>query len=350
MTRQHSLRRQASARADQGSRAPTALLDLIVGAWSAQAVSVAARLGIADLLAKGPRSSAELAAATQSHPQALHRLLRALASFGVFAEIGSGRFALTPLAEQLRSDATASLRGYAMLLGQDWHWQACGNLLHSVRTGESAIEHATGLSVFDYLARHPEAASAFDAAMNSRSSFEDEAIAAAYDFPGGTIVDIGGGRGSLLARILERTPDADGVLFDLAHVLAGAAAVVRAAEVARRCRLLAGDFFESVPPGDLYVMKKIIHDWDDERARRILANCRAAIKSDGRLLILEQVILPGNGQAIGKIFDLQMLAQTPGGRERTEAEYRALLADAGFELARIIPSACPLDIVEARPC
>jgi hypothetical protein len=246
--------------------------------------------------------------------------------------------------------APVSLRAYAILLGEEWHWRAWGRLRHAVRTGECAFEHVSGMQVFDFLARHAEAAKVFDAAMTSRSSIEDRAIAAAYDFARGTIVDVGGGRGSLMITILRQNPQARGILFDRPHVIAGAAAPAGEAGVADRCRVLAGDFFDRVPAGgDVYLMKKIIHDWDDERARAILANCRAAMTAAGRLLLLEQVILPGNGPSFGKVADLQMLVMTPGGRERTEAEYRTLLAAAGFELTRIIPTDCPLGMIETAP-
>jgi hypothetical protein len=349
MTGQHSLKHQQPAAAATAAPASD-LLRLIFGAWPAQAIAVAAQLGIADLLADGPRPCSDLAVATQCQKEALYRLMRALASVGVFAEDESGRFRLTPMAEHLRSDAPVSLRGYALRLRQEWVWRACGSLLRSVQTGKPSVEHIIGMPVFDYLAAHPEAAQAFDAAMTSRSSSEDKAIAAAYDFSAGTIVDIGGGRGSLVASVLQQHPKADGILFDLPHVLKGAATVLRTVGVEARCRLQAGDFFTSVPPGgDIYMMKKIIHDWDDERAGRILARCRAAMTGEGRLLILEQVIRPGNGPSLGKLSCLQMLALTPGGRERTEVEYRSLLAGAGLELVRIIPTGCPLDVVEARP-
>jgi hypothetical protein len=325
------------------------LLNLIVGSWVSQAISVAAKLGIADLLEEGPRSCADLAKAAGAHPDALYRLLRTLASTGIFAEEDDGRFALTPLAEGLRTNAPASLRAYAAFCAEDWHWQAWGQLLHSVRTGNSAFEHVHGTQLFDYFARHPQAARAFDEAMTSRGNLEDRAIAAAYDMPR-TIVDVGGGRGSLIATMLRRNPEARGILFDRPHVIAGATALIREAGLADRCQLVAGDFFDRVPAGgDVYLMKKVIHDWDDARARAILANCRAVMAGNSRLLLLEPVILPGNDPAFGKLLDLQMLVQTPGGRERTESEHRTLLAAAGLRLTRILPTECTLSIIEAAP-
>lgn len=186
--------------------------------------------------------------------------------------------------------------------------------------------------------------------MASRSRLEDRAIAEAYDFHRGTIVDVGAGRGSLIATILQQAPSARGILFDLPHVMAGSAALLREARLANRCQFVAGDFFDLIPPGgDIYLMKKIIHDWDDERARAILSNCRAAMSAGARLLLLEHVIRPGDAPAFGKLLDLQMLVMTPGGRERTEAEFNTLLAASGLQLARIIPTRCPLSVIEAGP-
>ncbi len=337
-------------RPSAASRA-TALLNLMVGSWISQAISVAAKLGLADLLEDGPRSCAELAEATKTHPCALYRVMRALASVGIFAEDERGRFELTPLADNLRTNASTSLREYAIFLGEPWHWRAWGDLLHSVRTGESAFEHAFGVHLFDHFAQHPDAAQIFGAAMTSRSRLEDRAIAEAYDFPRDTtIVDVGAGRGSLIATIRQQTPGARGILFDLPHVMAGCAALLREARLANRCQFVAGDFFSEVPPGgDIYLMKKVIHDWGDERAGSILANCRAGMAANARLLPLEHVIRPGNAPAFAKLLDLQMLVQTPGGRERTEAEYSTLLATSGLQLARIIPTRCPLSIIEALP-
>ena len=351
MTSQRLLQQQETTTADLPvAPSPRGLLDLMLGGSVAQAISVAARLGIADLIEDGPRPHTELAAAVKVDPGTLYRLLRVLASVGIFAENADGAFELTPLADGLRTKAPTSLRDYAVLLGEEWYRGAWSQLQHSVRTGESAFEHVFGSPIFNYFARNPAAAAVFDAAMTSRGSMEDSAIAAAYDFAHRTVVDVGGGRGSLIATILRQHPGSRGVLFDLSHVVPGAAALVREAGLADRCRFVCGDFFEQIPPDeDVYLMKKIIHDWSDERACRILANCRAAMARSGRLLLLEQVIRPGNAPSLGKVMDLQMLVLTSGGRERTEADYKALLGSAGFELARIIPTKCPLHIIEAMP-
>ena len=342
--------RQQAGTGDASAR--MALMELAIGAMVGQAVHVAAKLGIADQLVGRPKTPAELAEATGTRADTLHRLLRALASRGVFAETADGRFALTPVAEGLRSDAPGSLRAYAVLLGEDWVWRAWGQLSHSVRTGQSALEHAFGRDVFAYLAEHPEAASVFDAAMTSRTRQEIDAVAAAYEWPAaGTIVDVGGGQGALLAAILARGPDLQGILYDLPHVIAAArGGPIDAAGLAGRCELAAGSFFERVPAGgDLYLLKRVIHDWDDERAAAILRNCRAAMSATARLLVVDHVLSPGNAPSLGKWLDLQMLVMTPGGRERDEAGFRALLSSAGLGLKRILPAGPTASLVEAVP-
>ncbi len=327
------------------------LLQLASGSWIGQAVHVAAKLGIADLLEDGPKSPATVAGAIGAHAGALHRLLRALASLGIFAEDADGRFALTPLAEGLRTNAPGSLRAYAIMMGEEWHWRAWGELLHSVRTGQPAFEHVFGCHVFTYFGEHPEAAGVFNAAMTSRTGQETAAVIAAYDWPvSGTIVDIGGGQGALLNAILARSPEARGVLFDLPHVMAAAREFIGRTGLADRCELAAGDFFEQVPKGGgLYLLKRVIHDWEDERAIAIMRSCRAAMGETSRLLVIEHVLPPGNAPSWGKLLDLQMLVLTPGGRERDEATFRALLASAGLRLERIIPAGPTASLIEAVP-
>jgi O-methyltransferase domain/Dimerisation domain len=333
-----------------GAADPMALLRLASSHWVGQAVHVAAKLGVADLLEDGPKTPAALAEATGAHAGALHRLLRALASLGVFAEDGAGRFTLTPLAEGLRTSVPGSLRAYAILMGEEWHWRPWGELLASVRTGRPAFQEVFGQDVFQYLGKHPDAASVFNAAMTSRTGQENAAVTAAYDWPAGTIVDIGGGQGALLAAILERTPGARGVLFDLPHVIAAAAGLIEGAGLTARCELAAGSFFEQVPAGgDLYLLKRVIHDWDDERAAAILRRCRAAMGEGSRLLVIEHVLPSGNAPSWGKLLDLQMLVMTPGGRERDEAGFRSLLASAGLVLERIIPAGPTASLIEAVP-
>jgi hypothetical protein len=328
-----------------------ALLHMVTGCWVSQALYVAAKLGIADLLHEGPQSCASLAEATQTHAGALYRVLRALASVGVLAEHEEGRFRLTPLADLLRTDAPGSLRAFAIMLGAPEHWRAWEGVLHSVRTGQPAFDHVFGSPLFQYFSTHPEAARIFDDAMTSRSGQENIAIVAAYDFAAiHTVVDVGGGQGTLLASILGVHPNTRGVLFDLSHVIAPTRARIERTGQAARWECVAGDFFAAVPAGgDCYLLKKVIHDWDDERAKHILTNCRTAIPDTGRLLLIEPLIPPGNEASFNKLLDLLMLVWNAGGRERTEREHQSLLASSGFHLSRVIPTRSGVSIIEAVP-
>ena len=326
-----------------------ALLRLVSGAWTAQAVHVAARLGIADLLADGPKAPDMLAAATGAHGPTLGRLLRALASLGVFAEQPDGRFGLTPLAGGLRRDAEGSLRDYAVMMGDEWHWRAWGELLHSVQTGKTGFEKLHGEPIFDYLGKHPDEAAVFDQAMVAIHGRETAAIIAAYDFSQfHEIIDLGGGNGSQLCEILAATPEGKGVVFDLAHVIKRAKATIATAGLDSRCRTVGGSFFDSVPAGaDAYILRHIIHDWDDEKSLTILRNIHRAMGPDGRLLLVEGVIPPGNEPCFGKLLDLTMLT-IPGGKERTAEEYRTLLRAAGFDLTRIVPTQAEVSVIEGK--
>lgn len=328
-----------------------ALLHMATGCWVSQALYVAAKLGIADLLHERPQSCASLAEATQMHAGALYRVLRALASVGVFAEHEEGRFSLTPLADLLRTDAPGSLRAFAIMLGAPEHWRAWEGVLHSVRTGQPAFDHVFGSPLFQYFSTHPEAARIFDDAMTSRSGQENTAIVAAYDFAATqTVVDVGGGQGTLLASILDAHPNTRGVLFDLAHVIAPTRARIERTGQAARWECVAGDFFAAVPAGgDCYLLKKVIHDWDDERAQCILTNCRTVIPDTGRLLLIEPLIPPGNETSFNKLLDLLMLVWNAGGRERTEREHQSLLASSGFHLSRVIPTRSGVSLIEAVP-
>jgi hypothetical protein len=315
----------------------------------AQAIHVAARLGVADLLTDGPRPPAELAEATGTHARSLYRLLRALASVGVFAEDDQGRFGLTPLAECLRSGVPGSQRSAAIMMGEE-HYRCWGDLLHCIRTGQTAFEHLVGQPVFDYLAGHPRQARLFDEAMVGIHGAETRAMLDACDFGTfGSLVDIGGGNGSLLIETLRRHPSLRGVLFDRPDVVERARAGLEAAGVAGRCTLVGGSFFESVPEGgDAYLLRHIIHDWDEERCLLILRNCRRALGPAARLLLVETVIPPGNEPSFGKLLDLNMLV-VPGGMERTEREYRDLLAAAGFRLERVVPTRAEVSVIEGVP-
>jgi SAM-dependent methyltransferase len=326
------------------------LQHLIAGYWVSQAVAVAAQVGLADLLADGPRPTAELAEATGAHPRALYRLLRALAGVGVFTEVEPGSFGLTPMAELLRSDAPASLRGMAVYLCGDEHWRAWGHLGYSVRTGHSAFEHLFGTDPWEYRARHPETNAAFNAFMTGLVTQLADAVAAAYDFSGmRAVVDVGGSHGALLVAILRANPGVRGVLFDLPHVAEGAKARLGAAGLSDRCEVVGGDMFEGVPEGgDAYILSRVIHDWDEDRSVAILQQCHRAIAPGGKLLLAEEVIPPGDAPSYGKLSDLNMLV-SPGGQERTEAEYRALYEAAGFTLTRVIPTRSRVSVVEGTP-
>src|SRR6202521_1833564 len=326
---------------------PVAMLDMIKGFWVSRALYVAAKLGISDLLCDEPKNSADLAQATGAHAPSLYRVLRALDSVGVFAEDDRGRFALTPLGATLRTDVPGSLRYFAIEeLGEN-HYPAWERVLHSVETGAIAFNHVYGVSKWQYMAEHPDEAKIFDAAMSSFSSVVAAAVVAAYDFSSSaTVVDIGGGDGTLLTAILKGNPQLRGVLADLPHVAEGAQRRFKTEGLADRCEIAAGSFFESAPAGDTYVLKWIIHDWDNQRSAAILKNCRSAMATNGRVLLVEAVIQPGTATSFSKYVDLNMLVMT-GGRERTEAEYRALLDSAGLRLTRIVPTHTEMSIIEA---
>lgn len=324
------------------------LREQIMGFRATQMIHVAAKLGLADLLAVGPRSVEQLAAAAGAEAQALHRLLRALASLGIFAEDPAGEFVLTPQAELLRSDVQGSLRDAALLYGEDWLWQAYGNMTHSVRTGAPAFTKTHGQPFYGYLHAHPRAAVRFNAAMTGFSSHETAAILEAYDFSNArTVVDIGGGHGALLAALLRAHPQMSGTVFDLPSVVAGAASALSELGIAERARTVAGDFFDEAPAGaDLYVMNSVLHNWDDTDAGRILSTCRAAMAPEARLLVIERVVPEGNAPAEAKLFDINMLV-VAGGRERTEPEYRRLFEQAGLALTRVGGTRSPLSVIVA---
>jgi hypothetical protein len=318
---------------------------MLTGYWITQALYVAAKLGLADLLKGGPKSADDLAAATQTHPRALYRLLRALASLGVFSESDGHSFSLTPLAECLRS-FPGSQRALAIMVGEE-HYHTFAELLYSVQTGKTAFDKVYGQPVFDYLSKHPEQAKVFDEAMVGVHGRETAAMLDAYDFSGiGLLADVGGGNGSVLTAVLKNNPHMKGILFDLAGVAERAKANVNSAGLVERCQVVSGSFFESVPSGaDAYLMRHIIHDWDDEKSTRILKNVHKAMGKDGRLLVVEAVI--DSQASFGKLLDLAMLV-IPGGAERTEEEYKKLYEAAGFRLTRIVPTKAEVCVIEGR--
>jgi hypothetical protein len=329
------------------NEAQQALAGMITGYWLSQAVYVAAKLELADRLADAPRTADELAADVGAHGRSLYRLLRALASAGVFAEDASGRFSLTPLADLLRRDVPGSQWAWAVMMGEE-HYYCWGDLLYSVETGQTAFDRIYGEPIFDFLSQNPEKAQVFDAAMVNIHGRETAAVIDAYDLSRfETVADVGGGNGSLLRGVLKRHPSVRGILFDLPHVVERADPLIKADGLSDRVRLVAGDFFQEVPAGaDAYLLRHIIHDWDDAKSLRILKNVRRAIGDEGRLLLVESVIAPGNEPSFGKLLDLTMLL-LPGGQERTEAEYRDLLAQAGFRLSRIVPTEAEVSVIEA---
>ena len=334
----------------QSSDPRFALREMIYGVVVSQMISVAARLGVADLIRDGPKPIEELAAATGVQPEPLYRVLRALASDGVFELLEGKRFGLTPMAEGLRSDAPKSLRSMAIYHGSPYIWQSYGALIDALRTGETALDLALGESLFEYLAKHPDDNAAFNRYMVERQAVQHPAIAAAYDFGGARlVVDVGGGSGALLAAILTANPRLRGVLFDRPQVVAAAAGVLDAAGVGDRCSVEGGSFFDAVPPnGDVYLLSQVIHDWNDEQAVQILGNCRKVMPSESRILVAETVLPAGNEPSIAKRVDVVMLV-VAGGRERTPDEFAALFRSAGFELTNVIGTASGDSLVEGVP-
>jgi hypothetical protein len=313
-------------------------------------VYVAAKLGLADALAEGPRSAAELAGPLKVHAPFLHRLMRTLAGLGLLAEQEAQRFALTPLGAALKTGAPGAARSSVLWFGGPWAWGAWSHLMDALETGKSGMEKAHGMALFDHLAQHPEAASWFSETMMGLHGAEPPAVADAYDFSGfSTLVDVGGANGNMLAAILSRHAGPRGVLFDRAPVVSDAPALLEARGVSERVTIEAGDFFKGVPTGgDAYVLSHIIHDWTEEQCLTILGHCRKVMKPDGRLLLVEMVIPPGDAPHPGKLLDMTMLVMTVG-QERTEAEYATLLGKAGFRLTRVVPTKSAASIVEAVP-
>lgn len=329
-------------------RPAVALRRLVDGYMVSQAIHVAAALGIADLLAGGPRASDDLAAATDTDPGSLYRLLRALGSVDVLREEEGRRFALTPLGDCLRSDAPEPVGGWAAYVGRPYRWESWAHLLQSVRTGESGFRHAHGVDSWTFWEAHPEEGAIFDRAMTDGSLAANRSLLDAYDFGRfGTVVDVGGGQGAFLAAVLAESRAARGILYDLPQVVAGAHDVLEAAGVADRCEVAAGSFFESVPTGgDAYVLQSVLHDWADAEAAAILSTCRNAAAEGATLLVLERELGAPNENRDAKLSDLNMLVG-PGGRERTLDEYGALLRATGFEPRGITPTGCGIDVIEA---
>jgi O-methyltransferase domain len=326
-------------------RATGQLEQMLAGVAMTHSIYAVAELGIADLLADGPRTTDELASLTAVDPPSLYRLLRALAGVGVFTEIAPATFALTSIAERLETDAPDSLRAWAIFTGEIAA-RCWAELMHSLRTGRPAFESVFGRSVFEHLAAHPDAAAVFDHHQAQGGLALHAAVAAAYDFGAiRTIVDVGGGNGSLVAAILKLHPSVRATIFDLPHVIKRARAAGHPT-LNSRCDYIGGSFFDAVPSGaDAYALSRVLHDWDDDRAATILTNCRRAMHPDARLLVIERVVPHGDEPHESKFMDLNMLIIT-GGRERTEYEYRALFERSGLRLDQITATRSEVSVLE----
>ena len=332
-----------------GAAAPARRPLIVSGYWVSQMISVAANLGLADLIDDAPKTADELAVLTHAHAPSLHRLLRALVGGGLLTQLADGRFGLTPVGEQLRTTDARSQRSLATLLGEE-HYRAWGQLYDTVMTGNTAFDSVFGCSLFEYLEKTPRMAELFHAAMGEVVALIAPAVLRAYDFSDvSTLVDVGGGAGVLLSAILTAHPRIHGIVYDSQAAVARAIRQLRNADLSARGQAVEGNFFESVPGGaDAYILRGVIHDWDDDRALVILGNCRQAMNGRGRLLLVEHVVPDGPEPSFSKLQDLDMLVMT-GGRERSEAEYRALLASAGFRLARIVPTSAVVSVLEGFP-
>jgi C-methyltransferase len=329
--------------------APATMMEMIIAAWVSQSISVAAELGVADALADGPLTVEELSLKVGADADALGRLLRAVIGRGVFRRRSDGRYELNSLARTLCSDAQVSMSAAAQFYGSREQRERWTMLADSIRTGRSVVPALHGKESFDYFAEDPHHADLFNRTMASISELTDASVAAGYDFSGfRTIVDVGGGHGPLLSTILASAPRSAGVLYDIPAVVSDAAKTLCARDVADRVRIEAGSFFDSVPAGgDAYVLKNIMHDWPDDKAVQILRNVHAAAGPHATILLVELVIPDHDRDFPGKWADLEMLLNLAA-RERTAAEYRNLLSQAGFEMTRLVPTASPLSLVEAR--
>lgn len=331
-----------------GNTPADVLYRMSIGFRSTQALYVIAKLGVVDLLVNGPLDSNALAQKLGVHAQALFRVMRAVAAQGVFTQDSSGKFGLTPVSQLLRSDTPDSMR-YIVISYGERQYEAAGKLIHTVRTGETAFNHIYGKGLFDYLSENAEANTIFNLFMAQSHRRAGDHLES-YDFgEKRLVVDVGGGQGHLIAHILRMNPRLKGVLYDLPQGVDQAPEYLQEQGVSDRCEVVSGSFFESVPAGgDVYLLSRILHDWSDEKASLILANCRRAIKSDGVVLIMDAVIPEGDVPHLGKQIDLQMLFLT-GGVERTEKEWRRLLELSKFALDRVIKTGVQFDIIEARP-
>lgn len=326
------------------------MMQYITGYWVSQAIYTLTKLGVPEELKNGPASAETLAESLSANPDFLYRLLRASSAMGLLEAHDNRQFSLSPLGQLLRDNVPNSMRAIVLMMGEE-HLTAWNRLLDGVQTGQTPFEMEFGTQCFDYLEKNQRAGDLFNAAMTSFVENEVSQVTAAYDFGQfEQLVDVGGGHGRLLASILKQNPQLSGVVFDLPHVVNGAAAIFEQEGVSDRAKAEGGDFFQSVPANaDGYIMSHIIHDWSDSKSLEILKNIRQVIRPNGKLLLAETVILPGPNAINSTLMDLNMLVMTPGGRERTRAEYEALLSQAGFSLVRIIPVSTMVSIIEAVP-
>jgi len=326
------------------------VIQMATASWVSAIVYAAAQLGVTDHLTSGARSAEEIAGPLAVHAPSLHRLMRSLAGLGILTESEGQRFGLTPLGEALVTGAPGAARSTVIAFCNPAFWHSWEEIVYSVQTGKKGFDKAHGMPLFDFLARNPEAASLFSEAMVGFHGAEPPAVASGYDFSTiGTVVDVGGATGNMLAAIVSRHPTTRGVLFDMPHVVQDAPALLHARGVEDRVSIESGSFFERVPAGgDAYLLSHVIHDWSEEQCLTILGHVRSVIKPDGRLLIVEMVLPPGDTPHPGKVLDIAMLV-VPGGQERTEAEYATLLGKAGFRLMRVVPTESAVSVVEAIP-
>jgi hypothetical protein len=324
------------------------LIQMARSYWISKIVYAAAKLSLADHLAAGPRSAADLAGPTGTKATALHRLMRSLAGLGLLTQVDEQRFATTALGAALQTGAPGAARSSVLTLAGPWFVAAFEEIMHSLATGETGFEKAMGMPVFDYLGQHPAEASMFSETMVGVHGAEPQAVAEAYDFSGFQLVaDVGGATGNLLSTVLAHHPGPRGILFDMPHVVRDAPALLKKYGVEQRVTITPGSFFETVPAGaDAYLLSHVIHDWREEQCLAILGNCRKAMKPGSRLLLIEMVLPDGDTPHPGKILDIVMLVG-PGGQERNEAEYASLLAKAGFRLTRVVPTVTAASVIEA---
>jgi hypothetical protein len=335
--------------AQNESKAAEQLFQMAMGYIPSISINVLARLSVAEQLSHGPKDVKELARTSNVNADMLYRVMRATSTVGVFRELDGRRFEQTPMSDLLRTDHPQSLRPFIMFFPDPLHFRCYSNLMHAVKTGETTVKTTLGKDLFEYLGEHPEDSEVFNAAMVNITHLFIPAILEAYDFSKTRVLaDIGGGLGSVVGAILQKYPSMKGILFDMEHVVRNPPAYLESLGVADRCQIVGGDFFKSVAGGaDTYIMKNIIHDWDDEKSILIMRNIRQALgNSGGKLLLLEFVMTPANEPHLSKWADIEMMV-LPGGQERTANEYADLLAKSGFKLNHIISTKSPQSVIEA---